>query len=128
MPPEDDENDETDLNKPQAMLISKGTPLIGHLTDAKVGIMHGGFYEVESASHEGVRMRDIETDASILLPVSKLRYVRLGMCITYNSVQGRTLKNGIVRLFDTSHQHFTWRHLGVGLSRAVSLEQVEIAA
>ena len=127
-PPEEDENDETDLNKPQAMLISKGTPLIGHLTDAKLGIMHGGFYEVERASHEGVLMRDIETDASILLPVSKLRYVRLGMCITYNSVQGRTLKNGIVRLFDTGHQHFTWRHLGVGLSRAVSLEQVEIAA
>ena len=85
------------------------------------------FYEVQEAGKDGVKILDIETGQQALLPTQKLHEVRLGYAICYPSVQGRTLRQGKVRLHDTSHPFFGWRHLGVGLSRAISLEQVEVA-
>ena len=126
IPGEEDEDCE-DLNRQQRMQLGPGVPIIGHINDVRTGIIHGAFYEVVAASADGVVLRDIETDAQLTLPVVKLNQVRLCYACTYPSIQGRTLRTGQVRLHCTDHQFFTWRHLGVGLSRAISLEQVEVA-
>ena len=45
------------------------------------------------------------------------QWLRLSFAQTYASCQG-TEFDGQLRLHDTSHKHFTRRHLFVGLSRA----------
>ena len=44
--------------------------------------------------------------------------MRLQHALTYYSTQGRTLRDGPICLTNTDHDHFTKRHLIVGLSRS----------
>jgi hypothetical protein len=67
-----------------------------------------------------------QSDASndIMLSRAKLfRAVRLPHAVTYASAQGLTI-SGLVALHDTSHVHFDWRKLFVGLSRATGRDRV----
>ena len=107
------------------MQLGPGVPLIGHVTCQKPKLYHGGFYECLHAIAEGVRLIDIETQEELWLPVKFLNKVRLGYAITMCACQGRTLRQGTVRIWDLSHPRITWQHLGVSLSRAVELSQVE---
>jgi len=51
--------------------------------------------------------------------------MRLRCAITYASAQGLTLQ-GLLALHDTSNEHFDWKKLYVGLSRATAKDQVVI--
>ena len=79
-------------------------------------VINGGLYEVLALSP--LRLRDEETGAEFILsPEQVAKHTRLRWACTYLSVQGRTLQ-GTVGLWDLSSQHFTARHLFIGLSRA----------
>jgi len=51
--------------------------------------------------------------------------MRLRYAITYASAQGLTLQ-GLLALHDTSNEHFNWKMLYVGLSRATAKDQVVV--
>ena len=51
--------------------------------------------------------------------------MRLQYAVTYASAQGLTIR-GLLALHDTGHQHFTWRMLYVGLSRATGRDRVVV--
>ena len=44
--------------------------------------------------------------------------LRMTYALCYYSAQGTTIRDRHVALFDTRKEHFTHRHLNVGLSRA----------
>jgi hypothetical protein len=60
----------------------------------------------------------------IELPRAKFfRSMRLPYAVTFASAQGLTI-SGLLGLHDTSHSHFGWRNLFVGLSRATGNDRV----
>ena len=64
------------------------------------------------------------SDSDIVLTRAKFfRAIRLPYAVTYASAQGLTI-SGLLGLHDTSHMHFDWRKLFVGLSRATGHDRV----
>jgi hypothetical protein len=97
--------------KPQNMYVWPGLELIACCRSGLKGLRNGVRYKIENIDSEitlegGVKLSYI--DCSKLL--------RLGYAQTYASCQGDEFDN--VRLYDTDHNHFTWKHLYVGMSRA----------
>jgi hypothetical protein len=103
-------------NLPQDMILWKGLQLIG----AGHRCLKGLFYEVEEVTEEVVRL----TAGLVLTHEQAVQSLRLCYAITYASCQGLTLP-GVVRL-DTKSDHFTLKHLYVGLSRATAADLVEV--
>ncbi len=103
-------------NQPQDMILWKGLQLIG----AGHRCLKGLFYEVEEVTEEVVRL----TAGLVLTHEQAVQSLRLCYAITYASCQGLTLP-GVVRL-DTKSDHFTLKHLYVGLSRATAADLVEV--
>jgi Cdc6-like AAA superfamily ATPase len=103
-------------NQPQDMLLWKGLQLIG----AGHRCLKGLFYEVEEVTQETVTL----TGGLVLTHEQAVQSLRLCYALTYASCQGLTLP-GVVRL-DTQSQHFTLKHLYVGLSRATAADLVEV--
>ena len=114
---------ECQLSEEVVGAIFEGCALIGNLT-AK-GLTHGAFYEVESFNEQKCRLRDIETGAELEMPIGNLKHCRLGWALTYCSSQSRSPQD--VCLWDTSHPHFTTKHLSMGLGRGVCDKLVSIA-
>ena len=103
-------------NQPQDMILWKGLQLIG----AGHRCLKGLFYEVEEVTAEMVRL----TSGLVLTHEQAVQSLRLCYALTYASCQGLTL-HGVVRL-DTKSDHFTLKHLYVGLSRATAADLVEV--
>ena len=103
-------------NQPQDMILWKGLQLIG----AGHRCLKGLFYEVEEVNEEVVRL----TNGLVLTHEQAVQSLRLCYALTYASCQGLTLP-GLVRL-DTKTEHFTLKHLYVGLSRATAADLVEV--
>ena len=103
-------------NQPQDMILWKGLQLIG----AGGRCLKGLFYEVEEVTEEVVRL----TAGLVLTHEQAVQSLRLCYALTYASCQGLTLP-GLVRL-DTKSDHFTLKHLYVGLSRATGADLVEL--
>ena len=64
------------------------------------------------------------TNGLVLTHEQAVQSLRLCYALTYASCQGLTLP-GVVRL-DTRSDHFTLKHLYVGLSRGTAAELVEV--
>lgn len=115
-------------NQPQDMILWKGLQLIG----AGHRCLKGLFYEVEEVcndSHDlGAKCPQINlvklTSGLVLTHEQAVQSLRLCYSLTYASCQGLTLP-GVVRL-DTKSEHFTLKHLYVGLSRATAADLVEV--
>ena len=114
-------------NQPQDMILWKGLQLIG----AGHRCLKGLFYEVaeirsdvakEAAENSGGIVK--LTSGLVLTFDQAVLSLRLCYALTYASCQGLTLP-GVVRL-DTRSDHFTLKHLYVGLSRATSASLVEV--
>jgi hypothetical protein len=103
-------------NQPQDMILWQGLQLIG----AGQRCLKGMFYEVEEVDDEMVKL----TSGLMLTHEQAVQSLRLCYAITYASCQGLTLP-GVVRL-DTRSDHFTLKHLYVGLSRATAADLVEV--
>ena len=104
--------------------IFVGCALIGNTTSKR--IIHGGFYEVLGWD-EKVKVKDIEFGEEFEVGFGDMRFFRYGYAMTYPAAQGRTLRDH-VRLWDTqTNPHFTFRHLSMGLARAVSPSLVDLA-
>ena len=103
-------------NLPQDMILWKGLQLIG----AGHRCLKGLFYEVEEVTEEMVRL----TSGLVLTHEQAILSLRLCYALTYASCQGLTLP-GVVRL-DTRSNHFTLKHLYVGLSRGTAADLVEV--
>jgi len=103
-------------NIPQDMILWKGLQLIG----AGHRCLKGLFYEVEEVTEEMVKL----TAGLVLSHEQAVQSLRLCYALTYASCQGLTLP-GVVRL-DTKSDHFTLKHLYVGLSRATAADLVEV--
>jgi hypothetical protein len=103
-------------NRPQDMILWKGLQLIG----AGHRCLNGLFYEVEKVNQEMVRL----SNGLLLTHEQAVQSLRLCYALTYASCQGLTLP-GVVRL-DTKSDHFTLKHLYVGLSRATGADLVEV--
>ena len=99
------------------MWIWKGLRLIG----ARGKCAKGVFFEVESCDEDNVCL----TSGEKLSHDEAVKCLRLSYAITYASSQGLTLP-GIVRLDDTSNEHFSLRHLYVGSSRCTSCFLLEV--
>ena len=94
-----------------------GTRLIGCLTIK--GVVNGAFYTVTSIKRPGGRciLRDDLTGAMWEgTPEDLSKCTQLRHAITYSKCQGQSL-SGSVALWDLTNQHFTRRHLYVGLGR-----------
>jgi hypothetical protein len=103
-------------NQPQDMILWKGLQLIG----AGHRCLKGLFYEVEEVNEKIVQL----TSGLVLTHEQAVQSLRLCYALTYASCQGLTLP-GVVRL-DTESDHFTLKHLYVGLSRATAADLVEV--
>jgi hypothetical protein len=95
-----------------------GCPLVGSQTNRK-GVVNGAFYAVQGWSTKHVFIKDLESDEALQVPMESMKHLRIGFSLTYASVQGRTLREH-TRLWDTSHGHFSSKHLAMGLSRCVA--------
>ena len=109
------------------MILWKGLQLIG----AGHRCLKGLFYEVaeirsdvakEVAENSGAIVK--LTSGLVLTHEQAVQSLRLTYALTYASCQGLTLP-GVVRL-DTRSDHFTLKHLYVGLSRATAADLVEV--
>ena len=114
-------------NQPQDMILWKSLQLIG----AGHRCLKGLFYEVaeirsdvakEVAANNGAIVK--LTSGLVLTHEQAVQSLRLTYALTYASCQGLTLP-GVVRL-DTRSDHFTLKHLYVGLSRATAADLVEV--
>jgi hypothetical protein len=103
-------------NQPQPMKLWPGIQLIG----AGGRCLKGMFYTVAAVDEAKV---ELNTGLS-LTHQQAFESLRLSYALTYASCQGLTLP-GVVRL-DTQSQHFTMKHLYVGLSRATAADLVEV--
>ena len=103
-------------NQPQDMILWKGLQLIG----AGHRCLKGLFYEVEEVNENNLQL----TSGLVLTHEQAVQSLRLCYALTYASCQGLTLP-GVVRL-DTKSDHFTLKHLYVGLSRATGADLVEV--
>ena len=100
-----------------------GTRLMG-ANNCHRDIINGGLYVVIALIP--LRLSDEESGAEFLLsPEQIAKHTRLRWACTYPSVQGRTLQ-GTVALWGLSSQHFTSRHLYIGLSRATHGSLVQV--
>jgi hypothetical protein len=99
---------------PQTMWLVKGMPLLGGVTEGK--IRNCCRYKVA----EVAPLQICEEDGELIdVKVSEAcRLLRPGYAVTYNALQGLTLKEKHIVLADVRHTHFTARHLNVGMSRA----------
>ena len=114
---------ESDLCEELVAGIFVGMPLIANLTQK--GLIHGQFLEVQSWDADKVRLKDIESQEELELPLASLKTLRAGWALTYCSSQGRSLRD--VCLWDAQHPRFTTKHLSMGLGRGVSDRLVCIA-
>jgi hypothetical protein len=95
-------------------------------------------YHVQAASKLEcvLRMSDEYADSpdNISLPMPTLaRYFRMAYAVVYLNVQGRTIGEGSVVLWDTLrgshvHRHLTLRHFIMGLQRVRDPKQLKIAS
>ena len=99
---------------PQTMWLVKGMPLLGGVTEGK--IRNCCRYKVA----EVAPLQICEEDGELIdVKLSEAcRLLRPGYAVTYNALQGLTLKEKHIVLADVRHTHFTARHLNVGMSRA----------
>ena len=114
-------------NQPQDYFLYVGQLLIGCSENTAKGIVNGAFYRVETITAEGSRLCDIDTGDYVQASYHTLeRLLRLSHSVVYAQVQGRTFRSR-VRLWDCQHPYFTKTHLLVGISRADSYQNVDLA-
>jgi hypothetical protein len=100
-------------NGAQSMLLWAGIQLFGCTTAASV--RNGCLYTVESVDGQAKTLT-LEGVGTMSFEQAKV-HLRLSYAQTYASCQGTEFA-GSLCLWDTSHKHFSRRHLFVGLSRA----------
>ena len=107
------------------MLLWPGIKLLGAVSSEKKGIRNGCVYTVAAVDeeHGAIELEEFPGASFGLEQVKS--WLRLGFAQTYASVQGTEFE-GELRLHDTKHQHFTRRHLFVGLSRAKEASKVSV--
>jgi hypothetical protein len=96
------------------MLIWPGIQLFG-CTSAAKAIRNGCLYTVESVDTEAQTFV-LEGVGSVTFDQARA-WLRLSYAQTYASCQGTEFVDSVC-LWDTTHRHFSRRHLFVGLSRA----------
>jgi hypothetical protein len=101
-------------NGAQSMLVWPGLQLFG-CSSASKAIRNGCLYTVESLDTEAKTLV-LEGAGSLTFDQARA-WLRLSYAQTYASCQG-TEFDGSLCLWDTTHRHFSRRHLFVGLSRA----------
>ena len=124
------EPEEQGTNLPQDAYFWPGLLVVAHCRGRK--LRNGRAYEIvelgknvtlrpcsEDLAGESQSSGDSPpSDCEIVLTRAKFfRAVPLPYAVTYASTQGLTI-SGLLGLHDTSHMHFDWRKLFVGLSRA----------
>jgi hypothetical protein len=106
------------------MKLWPGLQLIG----AGGRCLKGMFYMVAAVDEAKVELNTglvrSACETLVLTHQQAFESLRLSYALTYASCQGLTLP-GVVRL-DTQSQHFTMKHLYVGLSRATAADLVEV--
>ena len=74
-----------------------------------------------------LRMKPEYGDEEIEVPLEEIPYLlRLTHAMCYYTIQGRTIRDRHILLFDTGHPHFSRRTLIVGLSRATHGKNVHV--
>jgi len=111
-------------NGAQTMLLWPGIKLLGAVSSEKRGVRNGCLYTVAAVDEErGVELQELP---GVIFSLEQVKaWLRLSYAQTYASVQGTEFE-GELRLHDTQHQHFTRRHLFVGLSRAKEASKVSV--
>ena len=120
-------------NRPQNMSIWPGAILIARVDSKDSGLKNGLRYRVVQVRDAMVDLVQLNKDDEVpeggtsfeLLKVEVAAKLRLTHAITYFSSQARTIL-GSLRLVDTASQHFTLRHLIVGLGRAPNGSDVQV--
>ena len=76
-----------------------------------------------------LRMKPEYGDEEIEVPLGEIPYLlRLTHAMCYYTIQGRTIRDKHILLFDTAHPHFCRRTLIVGLSRVTHGKNVHVVA
>lgn len=115
-----------------------GQELQARLTCKKMGVFKNVLYSVQSISrHDAVlRMSPEYSDSpqNASFPLAELaRYFRMAYAVVYMNVQGRTIREGAVVLWNTlrgacPHRYLTMRHFVMGLQRVVDPRNLKIAS
>jgi hypothetical protein len=115
-----------------------GQELQARLTCKKLGVFKNVLYSVQSISrHDAVlRMSPEYSDGpqNASFPLAELaRYFRMAYAVVYMNVQGRTIREGAVVLWNTlrgacPHRYLTMRHFVMGLQRVVDPRNLKIAS
>ena len=103
--------------KSQSMWVYPGQVLLACCANSK-GLRNGVRQTVVEATKDHVTLQN----GSKLSLQEAGKLLRLAHAQTYASCQGDEFDS--VRLWDTEHPKFTWRHLYVGLSRGRCAEMV----
>jgi len=112
-------------NTPQPAWVWPGLRLLGHTRKARRGRpTHGVLYEVTevSGSARTLTIRRsgefAHVEETLTLPFAVAStFLRLAFASTYQSMQGRTVRNTRLLLVDCNHPSYSLRHLVVGMSR-----------
>ena len=104
--------------------IYPGMPCIGNATVQQ--ITNGAFYQVLGWTNERIEIEDIETKERHTVKPELFSHMHCGFSATYPRMQGRTLTEH-TRLWDTSHKHFSKKHLALGISRVSDRTKLDIA-
>ena len=115
-----------------------GQQLQARVTNNQLGVFKNVLYHVQCVSKlECVLQMSAEyadDPENISLPLPDLgKYFRMAYAVVYMNVQGRTISEGSVVLWDTLrgkhvHRHMTLRHFIMGLQRVQDPRQLKIAS
>ena len=103
-------------------VLFPGVRMIGRATGH--GVVNGVLYEVNAVTPEGATLRELGRDASVDVPVDKMKRIALAGALTVFAAQGKTLP-GRVRVHSRG-SHTSCRTLTVGVSRATHVDLVEV--
>jgi hypothetical protein len=102
---------------PQDMWVYAGQTLVACCSNGTKALRNGVRYFVTEAGEQIVM-----EGGTTLTHAQCSQLLRLPHAQTFASCQGDEFS--AVRLWDTSHHHFTWRHLYVGMSRSKGAVEV----
>ena len=113
----------------QEIWIWKGAQFFGCCRSIKKGIRNAVLYDVTDFDSKAVHicMTERPDEKHTITHVEASLWLRPSFAQTYASCQSTEYPlDTILELCETSHRHFSWKHLYVGLSRSKSSEAVQV--
>jgi hypothetical protein len=113
-------------NQPQDAYIWPGMQMVCCQEGRRGNLYNGGWFTVLAVDHSKFRLKGEDGKKFEISAQDGMAKLRMSYALTYACCQGLTLR-GLVRLYDCDHPRMDWRKLNVGISRATSGENVEVA-